>query len=774
MKKQTTDIKISDIQVSDRFRKDHGDLKELAQSIAELGLLQPIGVTPDNRLVFGERRLKAVQDILGWETIPVLVIDIDSMLHGQYAENEHRKDFTISERVAIVNALRSYSHGGDRKSDQVRNGDNDSLTLAEAREKVGFGKDSFYRAEDVVERGIPELVDAMDAEKLSINAAHELAQAAPDEQQECLKKKFDEGRATARTIRKHLRFIRCRKAREEAADRTLESPKSGDEIQIHHCPFQELESLAGLEPESARLICTDIPYGDDFVEQIEELAELAERVLVPGGTFVAYLGHHRFNDKLRALDKHLNFQWLSTAVWTGARNGVPRLKLVSKSIPIVVYSKGEWEPLHMWSDTFVTEHQEKDWHPWQRPLGEVENLVRYFSRPGDLVIDPCGGGFTTAIACQRENRRFVGCDTDKAAVAKGQERLKLEQTQPVLQPMKPVSVNDITEGDCRQLIPSLPEKSINLAVTSPPYADQRKGMYPGIPEDQYADFTVEWMKQLWDKLTDDGSVMMVIRPHIKQGVISDYVLRTRLALREFGWKECEELIWHKPDGGNATGSNRRPRRSFEHILWFSKTHDPYIDTKACGEWSDRHGFVGKNRFGLGSNKPHHTGPSTELNDGISRSADVIHVPVAKVTRGIMHPAMFPIPLADHLIKTFCPEGGTVLDCFAGSGSTLIAAKQLGRQFYGFDIMPEYVEMARQRLATINEEAEVRDFAYFRQELRMLLEDCLELGGQQSKQHVLDCFKIIQCSQAVDFETTLASMPRKLRDFYKSLPLTLAA
>ena len=426
MNNKITELNISDIQINDRFRKDFGNLEELAHSIKEVGLLQPIGVTPDNRLIFGERRLRAYRDVLGRTTIPVRIIDVDSMLHGQYAENECRKNFTISERIAIVNALRSYSHGGDRKSDQVRNGDNDSITLAEAREKVGFGKDSFYRAENVVERGIPELVDAMDAEELSINAAHELAQAAPDEQQECLNKKFDEGRATARAIRKQLRFIRSRKAREEAAERTLESPKSGDEIQIHHCPFQDLESLAGLEPESARLICTDIPYGDDFVEQIEELAELAERVLVPGGTFVAYLGHHRFNDKIRALDKHLTFQWLGAAVWTGARNGVPRLKLVSKSIPFVIYSKGTWEPLHMWSDTFITQDREKDWHPWQRPLHEVESLVQYFSRPGDLVIDPCGGGFTTAIACHRENRRFVGCDIDKAAVVKGQERLKLE------------------------------------------------------------------------------------------------------------------------------------------------------------------------------------------------------------------------------------------------------------------------------------------------------------------------------------------------------------
>jgi len=55
------------------------------------------------------------------------------------------------------------------------------------------------------------------------------------------------------------------------------------------------------------------------------------------------------------------------------------------------------------------------------------------------------------------------------------------------------------------------------------------------------------MELLWDKLADDGSVLIVIRPHIKKGVLSDYVLRTQLALRDDGWTECEELIWLKPD-----------------------------------------------------------------------------------------------------------------------------------------------------------------------------------------------------------------------------------
>ena len=96
--------RISLVKVENRFRKDFGDIESLAASIAELGLLQPIGVDSSYRLVFGERRLRACQS-LGWEKIPARTVHLDSILKGELAENEFRKDFTHSERVAIGEAI---------------------------------------------------------------------------------------------------------------------------------------------------------------------------------------------------------------------------------------------------------------------------------------------------------------------------------------------------------------------------------------------------------------------------------------------------------------------------------------------------------------------------------------------------------------------------------------------------------------------------------------------------------------------------------------------
>ena len=99
------EIKIADIVVGDRHRRDMGDLTTLADSISQEGLLQPIGVTDNLELVFGERRILAVRDILKKTTILARIVDVSSIVAGEYHENEVRKDFTPSERVAIARAI---------------------------------------------------------------------------------------------------------------------------------------------------------------------------------------------------------------------------------------------------------------------------------------------------------------------------------------------------------------------------------------------------------------------------------------------------------------------------------------------------------------------------------------------------------------------------------------------------------------------------------------------------------------------------------------------
>src|SRR4051812_38136226 len=105
----------------------------------------------------------------------------------------------------------------------------------------------------------------------------------------------------------------------------------------------------------------------------------------------------------------------------------------------------------------------------------------------------------------------------------------------------------IRHGRCEDLIPTLVNRSVALVVTSPPFALQRKRNYGGVRESDYPDWLSHIMELLRPKMKHNGSVLINLRPHIRHGQISDYVLQTRLRIGAAGWVEADELIWHAPD-----------------------------------------------------------------------------------------------------------------------------------------------------------------------------------------------------------------------------------
>ena len=250
-----------------------------------------------------------------------------------------------------------------------------------------------------------------------------------------------------------------------------------------------------------------------------------------------------------------------------------------------------------------------------------------------------------------------------------------------------IELNKIHYIDCFKGIQQLDNNSINLVVTSPPYAEQRKYQYGGINEKDYPEWTANWFELFKDKLTKDGSICVNIRPHIKDGQISDYVLKTRLLLRSLGWYECEELIWIKTTAP-PMGSVKRPRRGWESILWFSKTNKPKCYPKANGNESNRIGFAGS-KFPEGGTSHIHAGQKPAVNNGIARCMDYIMVGTGNVEKGYNHPAMFPPEIPEYIINMMTDEGDTVCDPFIGSGTTGRVCNKLNRKWIGFEINEEY-------------------------------------------------------------------------------------
>lgn len=200
------------------------------------------------------------------------------------------------------------------------------------------------------------------------------------------------------------------------------------------------------------------------------------------------------------------------------------------------------------------------------------------------------------------------------------------------------------------------------------------------------------------KLTKDGSILMNIRSHVKDGAVSDYVLRTRLAIRDAGFIENEELIWHKPESP-PQGSVDRPRRTWENILWFSTCKDPYVNLRAAGKLSGSIGFGRTKKAEVHYKDLHHGG--TKRKSGISRVTDVFVAGVGHNSKGVKHPAAFPPLLVEKLVRTFTAEGDGVLDPFAGSGTTLFVSRFLNRRPFGIEIMPQFVNLIHQRQARID-------------------------------------------------------------------------
>lgn len=202
------DVPIDNIHVGDRHRRDMGDMEALTANIREMGLLQPIGIDEFFNLVYGARRLEACED-LGWKKIPCVVVKLQSILAGEWAENEMRKQFTPSERAAIGKAVEEEL--GNRRGENLKKENREpaiagtlpkgeSIDLAAKR--AGFkSAESFDRAKTVVERGTPELIAAMDKGDIKIDAAAKIASQPKAEQKRIVNMPKDEQREVVRQIR---------------------------------------------------------------------------------------------------------------------------------------------------------------------------------------------------------------------------------------------------------------------------------------------------------------------------------------------------------------------------------------------------------------------------------------------------------------------------------------------------------------------------------------------------------------------------------------------
>jgi site-specific DNA-methyltransferase (adenine-specific)/site-specific DNA-methyltransferase (cytosine-N4-specific) len=264
---------------------------------------------------------------------------------------------------------------------------------------------------------------------------------------------------------------------------------------------------------------------------------------------------------------------------------------------------------------------------------------------------------------------------------------------------------DIFLGDSKEVLKSLPNNSVDLIVTSPPYADQRKATYGGIHHDKYVEWFLPISEQLLRVLKPTGTFVLNIKEKVVNGERSTYVMELIIAMRKQGWLWTEEFIWHKKNSFPGKWPNRF-RDSWERLLQFNKSKNFHMyqnEVKVpIGDWAkgrlknlsetDKIRDNAKNGSGFGKNVSNWLGKETVF------PTNVLHL--ATECNNKNHSAAFPEELPEWFIKLFTKQGDTVLDPFVGSGTTLFVSKRMKRNSVGIDITPEYYEMIKSQIKPV--------------------------------------------------------------------------
>ena len=262
--------------------------------------------------------------------------------------------------------------------------------------------------------------------------------------------------------------------------------------------------------------------------------------------------------------------------------------------------------------------------------------------------------------------------------------------------------NGIIHGDCEEMLKRFPDHFFDLIFTSPPYADRRKKTYGGVRPGEYVDWFLPKAEQFARVLKPTGTFILNIKERVVNGERHTYVIELILRLREQGWLWTEEFIWHKRNCYPGKWPNRF-RDSWERLLQFNKERKFNMYQEAVmvpvGDWAttrlaslsetDRSRDESKVGSGFGKNVSKWIGRDKVY------PTNVVHMATECSNRG--HSAAFPVNLPRWFIKLFTQQGDWVLDPFVGSGTTAIAAKNLGRNYIGIDVNEEYCQVSRDRV-----------------------------------------------------------------------------
>ena len=264
-------------------------------------------------------------------------------------------------------------------------------------------------------------------------------------------------------------------------------------------------------------------------------------------------------------------------------------------------------------------------------------------------------------------------------------------------------LNQIYQGDSLQLLKELPDNSIDFVVTSPPYADLKTYIdNPGILADDYVEWFLPYCNEICRVIKPTGSFVLNINDKVEKGFRHPYVfdliseLHKRTDLKLF-----ERLFWNKMKG---LPNRYRFGDRVEYLFWFAKDKDFYFDidemrTEYSEKSIQRMKKPLKKRFAR-TEENQNSDEYKEWKPNPKGALPTTLVNISSESKRIAdnHVAVYPVELAKYFIKGGSKEGDIVLDPFMGTGTTAVACKETGRNYIGFELQEDYINVANKRIS----------------------------------------------------------------------------
>ena len=289
-------------------------------------------------------------------------------------------------------------------------------------------------------------------------------------------------------------------------------------------------------------------------------------------------------------------------------------------------------------------------------------------------------------------------------------------------------------GDSRELLKYLPDESVNLVITSPPFALQRKKDYGNESQEDYVKWISSFAEIVYEKLTEDGSFVLDLGGAYRKGVPTRSLYNFRVPIKfcdELGFFLAEDFYWYNPAKlpGPIEWVNKRKIRAKDAVntvWWFSKTEFPKADvSRVLVEYGDRMKTLldDPTSFYTPATRP----SGHEISAQFSRPgkgaipSNLLRIPntdsnsmYLRFCRDVgakPHPARFPPKLPEFFIKFLTEPGDVVVDIFSGSNVTGRAAESLGRRWISFESDLEYVATSAFRFLEKTTAADIKKDVY---------------------------------------------------------------